>query len=183
MKTERSHSNLAFRFATAKEADLSQWNSISGAYFWMFGLSLVATLYGLMLSAITSNTEKVMTLVPIALLPQIMLAGVLAKITNVLVECLSYLTISRWGTEGFSLIQKNIDKMNPVRSANGEVSSVYQKSDAAEFLRSQFHETAYKDFFGEYKNHLRPDILALLILALFFIAVITIALKSKDSIK
>ena len=174
---------LAFRFASAKEPDLSQWNSISGAYFWMFGLSLVATLYGLMLSAITSNTEKVMTLVPIALLPQIMLAGVLAKITNVLVEWLSYFTISRWGTEGFSLIQKNIDKMNPVMSANGELSSVYQKSDAAEFLRSQFHETAYKDFFGGYKNHLSPDILALLILALSFILVITLALKSKDSIK
>lgn len=71
----------------------------------MFYLSLSATLIGLLLSAVFDNTEKVMTVVPIALIPQIMLAGVVANIDNSVKEGLSYLTLGRWGTEGFSRIQ------------------------------------------------------------------------------
>lgn len=71
----------------------------------MFYLAFSATLLGLLLSAIFSNTEKVMTVVPIALMPQIMLAGVVTRIDNVAKELLSYITLGRWGTEGFARIQ------------------------------------------------------------------------------
>ena len=63
---------------------------------------------GLFLSAIVSTTEKVMTIVPLALIPQIMLGGVVAKISSSLVEVISYVTLSRWGTEGFSILQKDV---------------------------------------------------------------------------
>lgn len=71
----------------------------------MFFLSVSATMIGLQLSALFSNTEKVMTVVPIALIPQIMLAGVVASIDNPIKEGLSYLTLGRWGTEGLCRLQ------------------------------------------------------------------------------
>jgi hypothetical protein len=60
---------------------------------------------GLFLSAVFPNTEKVMTFVPIALIPQIMLAGVVAKLDSNVKEVVSYLTLGRWGTEGFAALQ------------------------------------------------------------------------------
>jgi hypothetical protein len=71
----------------------------------MLFLAISATLLGLWLSSIFDNTEKVMTVVPIALMPQIMLAGVITKIDNWGMELLSFLTLGRWGTEGLSRIQ------------------------------------------------------------------------------
>ncbi|XLS29595.1 FHA domain-containing protein [Flavobacteriaceae bacterium M23B6Z8] len=71
----------------------------------MFYISFSATLLGLFLSSYFTTTEKVMTVVPIALMPQIMLAGVMNKIDNTLVEILSFTTLGRWGTEGFARIQ------------------------------------------------------------------------------
>ena len=62
-------------------------------------------LMGLFLSSYFNTTEKVMTVVPIALMPQIMLAGVMTRIDNTLVEILSFTTLGRWGTEGFARIQ------------------------------------------------------------------------------
>ena len=49
-----------------------------------------------------------MSLVPIALIPQIMLAGALTPIKSHLIEFISYFTIARWGNEGFSNIQKEV---------------------------------------------------------------------------
>ena len=46
-----------------------------------------------------------MTFVPIALMPQIMLAGIIAPLDNNIKILLSYLTLGRWGTEGFAHIQ------------------------------------------------------------------------------
>lgn len=73
--------------------------------WFMFYLSLSATLLGLLLSAIAKNTELVMTVVPIALMPQIMLAGVINRIDSLGKEVLSYFTLGRWGTEGFANLQ------------------------------------------------------------------------------
>ncbi|MDO6567366.1 ATP-binding cassette domain-containing protein [Alteromonas sp. 1_MG-2023] len=80
------------------------WSITSTALF-MLLLSVSATLFGLFLSAIFTTTEKVMTFVPIALMPQIMLAGIIAPLDNNIKILLSYLTLGRWGTEGFAHIQ------------------------------------------------------------------------------
>ncbi|GAA3614872.1 FHA domain-containing protein [Flavivirga amylovorans] len=90
---------------------------ISNVLF-MFYISFSATLIGLFLSAYFSSTEKVMTVVPITLMPQIMLAGVMTKIDNVLVEILSFTTLGRWGTEGFARIQ---DKAFETDEASGSI--------------------------------------------------------------
>ncbi len=71
----------------------------------MFCVASSATLLGLFLSSYFSSTEKVLTVVPIALMPQIMLAGVVEHIGTLKVDILSYFTLGRWGTEGFLRIQ------------------------------------------------------------------------------
>ena len=84
-----------------------QFWDIPDTILFMFLLSVSATLFGLFLSAVFSNTEKVMTFVPIALMPQIMLAGVIAPLDNSLKIVLSCFTLGRWGTEGFAHLQDN----------------------------------------------------------------------------
>ena len=72
-------------------------------------LAFSATLMGLLVSAVVSNTEKVMTIIPIVLIPQIILSGVITKIPEKsLVEGVSYGMLSRWGTESFAYIQDSI---------------------------------------------------------------------------
>lgn len=85
-------------------------NEIKLWLFWpnvgfMFFLAVSATIFGLLLSAVFTNTEKVMTFVPIALMPQIMLAGIIAQLDSNIKTVLSYFTLGRWGTEGFAHIQ------------------------------------------------------------------------------
>jgi ABC-type multidrug transport system ATPase subunit len=75
----------------------------------MFLLAFSATLMGLLVSAVVSNTEKVMTIIPIVLIPQIILSGVITKIPEKsLVEGVSYGMLSRWGTESFAYVQDSI---------------------------------------------------------------------------
>ena len=62
-------------------------------------ISLCSVQYGLMLSASASTTEGVMSLLPLALMPQIILSGIIQPLENQFTILLSYLTVSRWGTE------------------------------------------------------------------------------------
>ena len=94
---------------------------------YMFYLSVSATIMGLFLSAVFPNTEKVMTFVPIALIPQIMLAGVVAKLDNTTKEIISYLTLGRWGTEGFANIQDN--------QTRDKTGALWELTNSGEFVK------------------------------------------------
>jgi len=72
-------------------------------------VSTASTLFGLTLSAATKSTEQVMTILPIAMLPQIILSGMVSEIKSTWHEVLSYLSIGRWGTEGIARIQNNFE--------------------------------------------------------------------------
>lgn len=96
--------HLAYRNVNGEASDVQLW-SVSATALFMLLLSVSATLFGLFLSAVFTTTEKVMTFVPIALMPQIMLAGIIAPLDNNIKILLSYLTLGRWGTEGFAHIQ------------------------------------------------------------------------------
>jgi ABC-type multidrug transport system ATPase subunit/pSer/pThr/pTyr-binding forkhead associated (FHA) protein len=108
------------------------WENPIGTCLWMIYLSLAATMMGLFLSAVVNSTEKVMTLVPITLIPQILLAGVLSKISNAFVEVLSYITISRWGTHGFANLQEQVEIPNYIivntSDSDKEVTEDYMKT-------------------------------------------------------
>jgi hypothetical protein len=75
---------------------------------WMFGLIVVSSLFGLTLSTFSSSVEKVMGLIPIALIPQIMLSGIMVQMTAIYVKAPSFLIISRWAMTGISRIQTNV---------------------------------------------------------------------------
>jgi ABC-type multidrug transport system ATPase subunit len=166
-------------------------NHPKNAIFWMFLLSLTATLMGLLLSSLANSTEKVMTLIPISLIPQILLAGVLSKITSPFGEFLSYLVISRWGTEGFTNIQGDVEIAKQIPdSKTGEMvtsklsdgSTEYITLDASELLGKNFHSN-YAETFKGLHGTAYLDLLALGAIAFALFVGIYLTLKKKDSIK
>lgn len=78
-------------------------------FLWSFiFLSVVgfaAVCFGLLLSVFSKTTEAVMTMLPVALIPQIVLAGIVHPLENGLTQFLSYFILGRWGTEGLARIQ------------------------------------------------------------------------------
>lgn len=171
------------------------WNEPGLTFIWMLIVSLSATLMGLFLSSIVKTSEKVMTVVPIALIPQIMLAGVVAKISNPLVEFISYITLSRWGTEGFNDIQQEVsipnmvlDKKSIVTNDQGIITQaeIIQDGDttaqAIDELVKNF-DSAYPERFGDWHGTLALDLLVVGILSFLFLIGIYIALRQKDSMK
>jgi ABC-type multidrug transport system ATPase subunit/pSer/pThr/pTyr-binding forkhead associated (FHA) protein len=113
------------------------WNNPHISCMWMIFLSISATLMGLFLSAIVNTTEKVMTLVPITLIPQILLGGLLSKISSSVVEVLSYVTISRWGTHGFANIQKTAEIPKFIIVDKNEGNKEMTKSYMEDFIKEQ----------------------------------------------
>ena len=138
------------------------------AFIWMSFLSIAATFLGLLLSSMLKTAEKVMTVVPIILIPQIMFAGLVTKIEGPIVEFISYLTLSRWGTEGFNDIQNQI------------VSDITKtKVDAIEYLLNQFNKEMYTDLFGDFAGTLKLDFIAISSMVLVMLIFIYIILKNK----
>jgi ABC-type transport system involved in multi-copper enzyme maturation permease subunit len=82
--------------------DLGNFPETLGFLLFVSSCSIV---FGLLLSVMTTTTEEVMSILPIALMPQIILSGILSKITSPFIEGLSYFTFGRWGTEGLARIQ------------------------------------------------------------------------------
>ncbi len=94
---------LKFRF-TGDEIKLV---NIPHMIVFMFYLAFSATLLGLLLSVLFRNSQQVMSVIPIILIPQIIFAGVIANIDTKDKELLSYIMLSRWGTEGIARIQND----------------------------------------------------------------------------
>jgi ABC-type multidrug transport system ATPase subunit/pSer/pThr/pTyr-binding forkhead associated (FHA) protein len=178
-------------------------NNPLDATLWMMFISLVATLMGLLLSATVSTAEKVMSLVPIALIPQIMLAGVIAKISNSFIEFFSYISISRWATEGFNCIQEEvaIPKMvitnkddvfvappnkgaEPIigqaKNSRGEL--IDSTANAVTEVQRNYHSD-YNDRFGDLAGTLELDTYMLGILGMIFFILIYISIRKKDTIQ
>ncbi len=165
-----------------------KWEAPLATFLWMLSISIAASLMGLLLSAKVEPTEKVMTIVPIVLIPQIMLAGAVAKINNELVEVLSYFTLSRWGNEGFCNIQKNVLVQRPDMS---QFSPMNPSSDipikdtivnSIQELEKSFHPK-YKSWFEEYAFTMKLDFIVITVLSILFFMGIYWALKRKDSMK
>lgn len=87
----------------------SDLNNFLFQYTVLMLVSLCAVQYGLLLSSLTSTVEEVMSLLPIALMPQIILSGILQQLESELTIILSYLTLGRWGTELLARAQDDND--------------------------------------------------------------------------
>jgi hypothetical protein len=172
---------IALRYSGSDPA----WHQAGLSVAWMFMLSVTASLLGLLLSATAKSTEKVMSLVPIALIPQIMLAGALTQIKSDLIEIVSYFTIARWGNEGFSNIQKEVVMTyTPPTVEGADAPKVISKDlivDAVPQLMKNFH--GYEDRFGNHAGTLHLDAIMMAILGFLMFVIILIAMKRKDSIR
>jgi hypothetical protein len=142
----------------------------AGAVLWLTGVCLVGTTMGLLVSASMNNIEKVMSVVPLVLIPQIMLAGFIATISNGLVEALSFLMIARWANEGLTNIQEEVVGLG----LNGLPGIV----DGLQELLPKFGEN-YRELFGDAAGTLPLDLWFLVALATAM-AVATLMLIRKN---
>lgn len=142
------------------------WNQAMPSSIWLAMVCLSATSMGLLLSASLDKTEKVMTVVPVVLIPQIMLAGSITRIDNWLVELLSYATLSRWANEGLTILQKDIRLGIPIRGPAGDI---LNKADAHAVLRENLGDR-YEALFGQLAGTLGLAGLALIALSAVFIS-------------
>lgn len=158
------------------------WGSFEMTALWVWGLTICATAIGLAISALVDTAEKAMTFVPLVLIPQVMLAGVVARISQWPVEVLSYLSPTRWGNEGLSLIQgqlhdARVDGIDDPFLRTQVDSTVTART----VLEGQYHDS-YEKLFGPLAYRLELDAAALLGITVALLLVVWIALWRKDSI-
>lgn len=158
-------------------------------FLFLVFITAVSSILGLLVSATMKNTEKVMALVPILLIPQIMLTGVIAKINNVFVEVLSYFTISRWGLDGLAKIQEQVSLIKPKLSFDSnkiplkdELGNIVLenqkiKQNSIELLNENYH-SSFKSIFKESSFNL--DMSVLLTVSLLMLFTLFIVIKRKD---
>jgi hypothetical protein len=69
----------------------------------MVAVAMNATALGLLLSTVVASAEAAMALTPIALIPQVVLGGLMVPMTtNPMLQPLMYVDPARWGFEGRS---------------------------------------------------------------------------------
>jgi ABC-type transport system involved in multi-copper enzyme maturation permease subunit len=159
------------------------WNNYFGGVGVLLLISLTSTIFGLFLSSILDTTEKVMSFVPITLIPQIMLSGLITKISSLPVELLSYLTISRWGNECLNILQKELQiEVTSMDGQTGNSVTTKETVDAAEHTKRMFYED-YSDFFGSWANTLSLDVLVMGVMCFVFLLCAYISLRRQDALK
>jgi ABC-type multidrug transport system ATPase subunit len=83
-------------------------NKFINMWIVMSFVSFFATLLGLLLSSIFNTSEKVMTALPLILIPQIIFSGVIIPLSSKFKAFVSFFCISRWGTEFLARVQENV---------------------------------------------------------------------------
>lgn len=176
----------------------------------MWFISVSATFFGLSLSSVFGTTEKVMTIVPIALIPQIMLSGVISRIDNTTKELLSFFTLGRWGTELMATLQdeltrknKNLPDVNikcgneisnsiqsvivykgcPAKAGGYQIQSI---PDSAHSVLAFYADAAEQYGFenpSEVFKGLNGNFMALMILNVITVSIIVYVLKRRDKLK
>jgi ABC-type multidrug transport system ATPase subunit len=159
--------------------------SLSGHYTayatFMLYLSFSATLIGLFLSTIVNTTEKAMTLLPIVLMPQIMLAGIIASIEkNNLTEYVSTFILARWGTEGFALMQRDVMHYLPQPTTEDPEMMGYQVKSALKMLNLP---NTINRFFGLDEGSIGSYYLVIGLLNVVIFTLLIFFLRKKDAVK
>lgn len=126
---------------------------------WLLFVNLVSSSLGLMISSAMKTSDKVLALVPIILIPQLMLSGVITKINNGFIEFISYFTFSRWGTEGLAHIQQTVI-VERIET---------NQTNAVRLLNEQYND-AYFTFFGQFGGNFSLDFVMLLFLGIAIFA-------------
>ncbi len=154
-----------------------KFNNLFQISVWFLIINIVSTSLGLLLSSSMKTSDKVLSIVPLVLIPQVMLSGVITKIYNPIIELISYFTFSRWGVEALSFTHKMLNIKVPKVQLN-EAGKVLLGSDnlpiiqkettkqlTSDLLKGQFHPI-YDDIFGNLAHTQYLDFIALFILFL-----------------
>jgi ABC-type multidrug transport system ATPase subunit len=180
-----------------EKSTIQTMNQPLQAGLWMFYLSFASTMLGLVLSASVNSTEKVMSIIPLALIPQIMLSGVVVPIKSIFVELLSYLTFSRWGTEGAASLQEQVAVPNyqpkpgsifmdpATQQISKPIIEKTEKDTVANALEkiSENYDDSYSTTFGELASKINLDFVAILLLISILFVYLFLSIKQKDSMK
>lgn len=166
------------------------WNDFPGTAIWMWFLIVSASLLGLTLSGLVNTVEKAMTLVPLVLIPQVMLAGVVAPMSNGAMEVVSYFSPSRWGNEGMTITQRYVHN-TAVDGMEDEVEDpeaafyIRQEMDstltAADALERQYHDS-FRPTFGELSYEMPLPLTMLLLQDFILLTILVITMWRKDPI-
>lgn len=143
----------------------------------MFVLSLTAILLGLLISVSVKNNTQVMTTIPLILIPQILLAGVLSEVKGGM-EYVSFLSLLRWGTSAFSdaIGQVSISQICTNLAHNAQKCTdklPNLTSNPTHSLQSEMQIHALKLPWTE-------DLAILLVFMLVFLGSVILLLKRKD---
>jgi hypothetical protein len=183
-----------FKFNTAAEFPDTYLRPFWESVGFLFMVSCSSSLLGLFISSYFSNTEQVMTVVPITLMPQIMLAGVMTKLDTRFIEILSFFTLGRWGTEGFSRLQdgffeSNSSDIESVLVPEFNPDGYYKNNCKCEAVSALDQLGLYDDalidkgvLVGNVFNNLMANIAAIIVLGFIMYLMIFISLNKKDSI-
>lgn len=117
----------------------------------MLLITFSGTLMGLLISTIFDTSEKVMTFLPLILIPQIMLSGVVAPIEHEPIKSIAYTQVARWGVDIFAM---QIDTIKFYKPNHVEIESICNtntcpnacqsmSSENTDTLQSQQNKTAY----------------------------------------
>jgi ABC-type multidrug transport system ATPase subunit len=159
------------------------WIDLENTILWVWLLTVCATMLGLTISALVDTAEKAMTLVPLVLIPQVMLGGVVARIHQWPVEVLSYASPTRWGNEGLALIQGYFHDSRVDGVDDPFVRGFIQDStlESKEILQGQYHDL-YEEVYGDWAYTLELDLMMLGGITLALLILLIIAMRRKDSI-
>jgi hypothetical protein len=116
------------------------------------------------------------------LIPQVMLAGVVARIDVQLVEVLSYLSPTRWGNEGLCLLQGQVHDARIDAFDEPFVRESFESTvTARDVLESQYHDS-YENLFGAMAYTVNLDMIVLGVITVVLLVVVWVAMRRKDSI-
>lgn len=142
----------------------------------MLLITTSAVLMGLLLSALVKTSEQAIALLPLLLIPQLILSGVIYPINhNKLIELLSCISLGRLGTSAFTGIQEKVEHAMAVVNHNGIMTTKYEIFNAAEALN--LPNTLGLDP----KNIMMNSIIILILCGIFMLGTVFV-LKKKDTL-
>jgi len=142
----------------------------------MILISMSAVIMGLLLSAIVKTSEQAIALLPLLLIPQLILSGVIYPINhNKVIEFLSCVSLGRLGTSAFSCIQENVEHAFAIINQHGFMHTQYKVINTAEALNLPVT-------LGLDPKNMTLNVIMVIILCAIFMLGTVFALKKKDTI-
>jgi hypothetical protein len=155
----------------------------------LIALAMSATALGLLLSTVVTSAEAAMALTPIALIPQMVLGGLIVPMTtNPMLKPLMYVTPSRWGFEGAIAHERLAIKQDPAWFIDLQNPTLNSPPDYVfgghfQCAVAQLGSDALKGAWGftEYESHWLP-IAVLMGMTFLMLIVLFVMLKRRDPV-